>query len=328
MTTKRLLFLLLALIILSLPLCSACSSQLGAKPIEKSEESVEEKKEEEKTTTEEKPLEDPAKDGTLNVLMIGNSFSTYFSDEILGLAKEKNLDIKLYNVYYSGCRVQQHWEWYMLNRSNYILYEHISPEEKITTNDVSLKECLAQENWDIITLQQHFSPAEGDSYDTAMEFCGSYTKRLCDILRGEFPMATLMWHQTWAYEVGHDGGVSSNPDNKVLTVEKQTACYEAVAAVSKDVCEQNSLPRIPSGDAWQIARANPIVGDTLCQKTTGNDKYHDGDVGGGQYLNACVWFEVLTGESCIGNTWRPDYNLAEEKIPVLQRAAHEAVAAL
>ena len=71
-----------------------------------------------------------------------------------------------------------------------------------------------------------------------------------------------------------------------------------------------------------IARANELVGDTLCLE----DMYHDGDVGGGQYLNACVWFEVLTGKSCIGNTWRPSYELSEERITQLQLAAHQAVA--
>ena len=34
------------------------------------------------------------------------------------------------------------------------------------------------------------------------------------------------------------------------------------------------------------------------------------------------------GKSCIGNTWRPKYELSEEKIAILQAAAHEAVAAV
>lgn len=50
------------------------------------------------------------------------------------------------------------------------------------------------------------------------------------------------------------------------------------------------------------------------------------DIGGGQYLNACVWFETLSGLSCLGNTFRPDYELSETLIEVLQQAAHEAVA--
>ena len=98
------------------------------------------------------------------------------------------------------------------------------------------------------------------------------------------------------------------------------------------MAEENGVKLVPSGDAWEIARKSEIVGTTLCQRLAINngegDYYHDGDIGGGQYLNACVWYEVLFGESCIGNTWRPTYELSEEKIAVLQAAAHEAVAAV
>ena len=62
------------------------------------------------------------------------------------------------------------------------------------------------------------------------------------------------------------------------------------------------------------------------------DYLHDGDVGGGQYLSACVWFETLTGRSCVGNPFRPvyklkdkEYFLSEELIEILQNAAHQAV---
>ena len=64
------------------------------------------------------------------------------------------------------------------------------------------------------------------------------------------------------------------------------------------------------------------------------DGYHYGDIGGGQYLNACVWFEILTGKSCIGNPYRPLYmddpelSPSEELVLMLQKAAHEAVAKL
>ena len=75
-----------------------------------------------------------------------------------------------------------------------------------------------------------------------------------------------------------------------------------------------------------------MIGDVLCVGTDKNDgagdHYHDGNTGGGQYLNACVWFEVLTGKSCIGNSWTPSYALDSAKIPELQKAAHEAVAAI
>jgi hypothetical protein len=77
--------------------------------------------------------------------------------------------------------------------------------------------------------------------------------------------------------------------------------------------------------------------DNLCARLGKGDNhegdyYHDGDIGGGQFLTACVWFETVTGQSCIGNTFRPvykhagqEYTLSEEMITVLQNAAHQAV---
>ena len=56
-----------------------------------------------------------------------------------------------------------------------------------------------------------------------------------------------------------------------------------------------------------------------------SDYYHDGDVGDGQYLNACTWFMTLFKISCVGSTWTPSYTLSEDKIKILQQAAYKAV---
>jgi hypothetical protein len=59
-------------------------------------------------------------------------------------------------------------------------------------------------------------------------------------------------------------------------------------------------------------------------------------VGGGQYLNACVWFEVLTKQSCMGNPFVPSYycqddgktyTLTDKQLYALQKAATTAVTA-
>ena len=63
------------------------------------------------------------------------------------------------------------------------------------------------------------------------------------------------------------------------------------------------------------------------------DYYHAGDIGGGQYLTACVWFETLTGLSCIGNPYRPVYTYNGQVYELnegityeaLQQFAHQAV---
>lgn len=68
----------------------------------------------------------------------------------------------------------------------------------------------------------------------------------------------------------------------------------------------------------------------LCQKLNASnkivsDQYHDGDIGGGQYLNACTWFMTLFKISCIGSTWAPSYTLSKDKRTILQQAAYKAV---
>ena len=102
------------------------------------------------------------------------------------------------------------------------------------------------------------------------------------------------------------------------------------------VCKAMELERVNSGEAWQIVREDYGYDKMCCRLGVGEnnegDYFHDGDIGGGQYLNACVWFEVITGRSCVGNTYRPVYRMdgedvsfTREQIAMFQMSAHRAV---
>lgn len=54
---------------------------------------------------------DPADDGVLNILMIGNSFCYYYVEELVGLAAADGIKMRVCNVYYSGCKLSQHYNW-------------------------------------------------------------------------------------------------------------------------------------------------------------------------------------------------------------------------
>jgi hypothetical protein len=54
------------------------------------------------------------------------------------------------------------------------------------------------------------------------------------------------------------------------------------------------------------------------------DGHHAGVAG--EYLGACVFYEVLFKESCVGNTFVPK-DLKPDEAEYLQKAAHRAVAA-
>lgn len=262
-------------------------------------------------------------DTVLDVLMIGNSFCWYFTEELHGIANSAGIQLNISNLYKGGCSVEEHWTWLDSGSAAYEQYWITNDFGRFKHPDnLSIPAALAYDDWDVITLQQHFSPSRTKNYETALESCTPYVKNLYDHLKATCPDAKLYWQETWAYGVGYP---TDKEEKAIGTVAVQTNQYNQIHAVSQTLCQENGVDMIPSGSAWQIARANPLVGDTLCKA----DQCHDGDVGGGQYLNACVWFEVLTGKSCIGNTWRPsDYKLSETKAVELQKAAHEAVAAV
>ena len=308
----KLLSLLLAILI-CLPLMLSCSSGLEA--VETSEETVE------SVSTEETVEEDPAKDGVLKILMIGNSACYYYVEELYGIAHAAGIEMKIGNVYYSGCRLEQHWNWWKLRENHYRYFETDGRGRRLALDKTGLIPCLERDNWDAISLQEAFSPQKAADRDLCFDQCEPYMKQLDAFLRETFPQSRMLWHQTWSYEVGY-----AQANGVIDSKDAQLAQHNTVRDVALHLCKTYDLERVPVGDAWQIARDNPVIGDTLCHKNgTVGDYLHDGDTGGGQYLNACVWFEVLTGGSCIGNTWRPPYALSEEKIAALQEAAHLAV---
>jgi hypothetical protein len=196
---------------------------------------------------------------------------------------------------------------------------------------VSLEWCLAQGEWDFISLQT----ARHLTYDMPTEIARNkpYMDALVGYLREQFPETKLIWHQTWTYEIG----TASN--GTVTTAESQQAGHERIRAYSLHACEEYDLIRVNTGDAWKILRDEGYR--KLCARigkgvNHEGDYYHDGDIGGGQYLNACVWYEVLTGNSCLGNTYRPVYKYNGVEIPLvsemtyerLQEVAHQVVEAM
>lgn len=137
--------------------------------------------------------------------------------------------------------------------------------------------------------------------------------------------------------------------NRMDTIDpQQTRDWENIKACTEYFCTSTGNMIVPSGSAWQLARHKTYtlsdgtsfkVGDILCNKgpngsNSSGDKYHDGTTGGGQYLNACCLYEVLTGYDVTNVDWAPTadnfidgYDLDPKRAEALRMAAHEAVAA-
>ena len=308
-----------------LPSCSAGLEAPAKTRAQKNEVNSETKDESENSETKPTIMQDydPAEDDVLNILMTGNSYCYYYVEELYSMAKAAGIELFVCNVYYSGCPLNKHWEWWQNDEKNYQYFETDESGRRKFEN-LSLRQCLARENWDVITLQE----GNGSYRRNGLEGIRKEVEplgKLLEVIKKQFPQSKYYWHCTWVPEVGN---YNASSNFRIETKEDEMAWQNAKITVAKEILEQHGLPYIPTGQAWVEARYNPVIGNRLClRKAKPDDTSHDGDIGGGQYLNACVWFEMLTGQSCIGNTYRPDYELSEEKIAILQQAAHKAVLA-
>ena len=273
---------------------------------------------------------DPSQDDTLNLLLIGNSGCYYYVEELYGMLEAVGIKANVCNVYYSGCTLQQHWTWWKSGEANYDYY--ITNENgRVGTNGCNLEYCLKQQNWDVIALAPGGqAELRSNTVETTIENRHTYFVELYGYFREQFPYAKLFWQQPSAYQVGYSRSFN------ITSLEDQRKDVKLFRELSIAISEKYNVGWVPRGDAALIVREGGY--DNLCARLgKGNnhegDYYHDGDWGGGQYLTACVWFEMLTGQSCIGNTYRPEYtyqgqmfNLEEDLVRKLQEAAHQAVA--
>lgn len=261
---------------------------------------------------------DPAQDDITNILMIGNSHCYYYADELVGLAAAAGIKLRVSNVYHSGCIIRQHYQWWKEGQSNYTFITHDESGRNEVAN-TNLDYCLQQANWDAISLQTGTTDFAAKPPEQVISETREMRKELWEHIKTQFPMSKYYWHHSWSFQVGAEKfGI------KYDEPAKQHVLDQNLATIAKQVCLEDNLLRIPTGEAWRRVRDSGY--DNLCARIGVTGDYgHDGDVGGGQYLNACVWFEVITGQSCIGNTYRPNYDLSEDIIAMLQKAAHDTV---
>ena len=194
--------------------------------------------------------------------------------------------------------------------------------------------------WDVINFDNNLRSFVSCDVETAVANAEPYMGSMYAELKRRYPKAKFLWHETWACSVGYTLGVPCE------TKEFRDKIQETMKGVSKSMEATYDVRIVPTGEAWAMVRDLPIfrtpidglgveeftLTTRISQGVIYDDYTHDGDIGGGQYLNACVWFEILTGLDCRTNIFRPrnsfegiDCSLSEEKIQLLQHAAHKAV---
>lgn len=267
---------------------------------------------------------DPAEDDTLYILTAAASNSHYFLDELYGVLAAAGVKAKVCNLMRSSTGILDFYQFWKNDEKVFQVIVH-DENGKTVMEGMSLDLALQLYNWDVFNMQEGTAPHRTMTAREAASQRAEAHKALVDHIREKLPLAKLYYQEIWSYDIGFD-----RFNYQMTSKEQQLAFSASIKEYTDIVCRDFDLETIPCGQAWRIAREQSPLASKMCARLSVNngegDYYHDGDIGGGQYLNACVWFETLTGQSCIGNTFRPDYGLSEELIAVLQQAAHQAVA--
>lgn len=247
---------------------------------------------------------------TLKILAIGNSFSVDAMEYLWDICRDGGVEtIILGNLYIGGCTLDKHKNNLEKNASSYTYYKNTDGEWS-ETSKTSIQTAFADENWDIITLQQ----ASGSS-----GIHGTYSSLnyIVNEVARRNHNADIYWHMTWAYQ--QDSTHSEFPNY----LNNQTSMYKAIINTLKQRVLPNESIKgvIPSGTAIQNLRSS-YVGDTVTR-----DGYHM-SYDYGRYTTALTWFAYLTGGNIDAITWVPKTyeNILSENLAVIKESVKNALA--
>ncbi|MBR5473024.1 MAG: DUF4886 domain-containing protein, partial [Clostridia bacterium] len=134
----------------------------------------------------------PAKT-TIKILALGNSFSVDAMEYLWQICEDGGAtNVVLGNMYIGGCTLDKHWTNIQNDNYSYTYYTNTNGVWN-TQSNTAISKALADEEWDIITVQQ----ASGSS-----GLPSNYTKlnNILSYLKTAEPNAKVLWHMTWAYQ--------------------------------------------------------------------------------------------------------------------------------
>jgi hypothetical protein len=269
---------------------------------------------------------------TVRLLTIGNSFSGNATHYLGDLAKGGGHTLVHQPMSIGGAAMEVHW--------NHIQANEKDPKDpKGLYGTKALNTTLESGEWDYVTIQQaSIKSHDLDSYRPFAAQLQAYVKK-------HAPKAELLLHQTWAYRVDDP---RFSPKTPVAGEPKtQEEMYTQLTAAYKTIAKELGVRRMPVGDSFHIADTDPAWGykpDVKFDRATavapalpdqthslhagykwdkdGKDGHHANAAG--EYLGACVWYEILFKESAVGNPFAPA-GLKPEDVKYLQDVAHRAV---
>ena len=208
--------------------------------------------------------------------------------------------MKTVNLYIGGCPLRTH---YLNILDDNAAYDFQFNGES-TGLKVSIRQVLASDNWDYITLQQaSHESANPETYTPYLEEVADYVRMYC-------PKAKILIHQTWAYETG---SAKLANQERFATDSEMFAAVEAAYNAAAQRIGADGI--IPAGKAMLTAAKTGI-------EQIHRDTYH-ASLGAGRYLLALCWYKYLTGRDITENAFQDfDVPVTEEERNIVIAAVH------
>lgn len=251
-----------------------------------------------------------AEDGVIRVLAIGNSYSSDAMHYTQRIAAGLGINAEFYNLYYGGCTIETHYNFYNNNSAEYIFYKD---QSQYVSEKVTMKSVLEATSYDYVTFQQ--GSWASDNYS-------SYARldELMEVVRGYQPDAEFMIHQTWGYcsERACNGNGTSSGKGYSSSADMWTAVEECYARAAED---NGELTIIKSGRAVETAKTEYDYTDDYAKSASIYSDFNSHLSDKGDYLAGCVWIETIFGADVRDTTFTGNFSDAD----TLQEIAHDTV---
>ena len=258
---------------------------------------------------------------TIRLLTVGNSFSRNATRFLPDLAAAGGHQLIHRPIIVGGASLQLHAEKATRHEAD------PADEAGLYANGRSLKQDLEEQTWDFVTIQQ----VSIKSHDASTY--RPYAQQLADYVRNHARSARLLLHQTWAYRCDDPRFKVASP--KPGEPATQEAMYRGLRQAYRLIAEELDAGLIPVGDAFYLADTDPRWGyraptqfdPQSIQFPTLPDQTHSLHAGwrwskqqgdeprlrmdghhantAGEYLGACVFYEVIFDLSVVDNTFVP-----------------------
>ncbi len=144
---------------------------------------------------------DPAQDGILKILVVGNSHGLDSTRMLYDVFAEQAPEQKVIvaNLHYDGCQIAQHAQFMTNNEAKYQYHKNEDGTWQLNfggkwNNYCTAEQGLTDENWDVIITQQMNYRA-----GIAVEYNAKLFNTVVDyIWDSQVGMPKLMWHMVWA----------------------------------------------------------------------------------------------------------------------------------